>query len=479
MKILIAAAEAVPFVKTGGLADVIGSLPQELRRQGLDARVILPLYRDVPEVFRAKMTHVMASTISLGWRRQYCGLLQMVYQEVPFYFIDNEYYFARDGLYGYPDDAERFAFFSKAIVDFLPHLGFMPDVIHSNDWHTGPVGAYLQADGARIGKIASLFTIHNLRYQGIYPYSVLHDILGLDDSYFTPERLEFFGAINYMKAGISFANMISTVSETYAQEIQTAEYGENLDGLLQRRSQDLVGIINGIDYTLYNPEKDSAITAVYSVKSQNGKKKNKAELQKMMGLTEDSRQPIIAIVSRLVDQKGLDLVLHALPELLKQEIQLVILGAGDAYYERSFSAAANDFPRKMAVNIRFSETLAHKIYAGADIFLMPSRSEPCGIGQLIAMRYGAVPVVRATGGLKDTVQQYDEESGHGTGFCFDEYTPAAMMMALRQAILVFQDKEAWRKLMCSGMKRDYSWKNSAQQYRKIYEKLREVRQADA
>ncbi|MBP2641904.1 MAG: hypothetical protein H6Q66_2855 [Firmicutes bacterium] len=479
MKVLLAAAEAVPFVKTGGLADVVGSLPQELRRQGIDARVILPLYRDIPEIFLAKMTHVLASTVSLGWRRQYCGLLQMVYQEVPFYFIDNEYYFARDGLYGYKDDAERFAFFSKAIVELLPHLGFMPDIIHSNDWHTGLVGAYLHAGRAQAGKIASLFTIHNLRYQGVYPHFVLHDIVGLDDRYFTPERLEFFGAINYMKAGISFADIISTVSVTYAKEIQTVEYGEKLDGFLQRRSHDLVGIVNGIDYTLYNPEQDSAISSLYSAREQAGKKENKAELQKIMGFPVDERLPLIAIVSRLVDQKGLDLVLDALPEILNQDIQFVVLGTGDEYYERSFSTAAKDFPQKMAVNIQFSESLAHKIYAGSDIFLMPSCSEPCGIGQLIAMRYGAVPVVRAIGGLKDTVQQYDEATGSGTGFCFAEYSPAAMLTALRQAITVFRNKAAWMKLMRSGMKRDFSWKHSAAQYKKIYEKLWEVRQADA
>jgi len=476
MKILIAAAEAVPFVKTGGLADVIGSLPQELRRQGIDARVILPLYRDIPEIFHAKMTSVLSITVSLGWRRQYCGLLQMVYQDVPFYFIDNEYYFARDGLYGYEDDAERFAFFSKAVVELLPHLGFLPDVIHSNDWHTGLVNAYLHAAGAQTRKIASLFTIHNLRYQGVYPRFLLNDILGLGESYFTPERLEFFGAINYMKAGISFADIISTVSDTYAKEIQTAEYGENLDGLLQRRSHNLVGIINGIDYSIYNPEQDPMITAAYSVRSQAGKKKNKEDLQKIMGLPVVPHLPLIAIVSRLVDQKGLDLVLHALPELLNQDIQLVVLGAGDEYFERSFSNAARDFPQKLAVNIQFAESLAHKIYAGADIFLMPSHSEPCGIGQLIAMRYGAVPVVRETGGLKDTVLPYDEETGSGTGFCFAEYTPAAMLTALRQAAVVFQNKAAWRKLVRSGMKRDYSWTNSAKQYRKIYEKLREVQQ---
>ena len=479
MKILIAASEAVPFIKTGGLADVIGSLPQELRRQGIDARVILPLYRDIPEIFRAQLTSVRAITVSLGWRRQYCGLLQMNYQDVPFYFVDNEYYFARDGLYGYADDAERFAFFSKAVVELLPYLGFMPDVIHSNDWHTGLIGAYLHAAGAEMKNIAGLFTIHNIQYQGVYPHFILQDILGLEEKHFTPERLEFFGAINYMKAGISSADIISTVSSTYAKEIQTVEYGEKLEGFLQRRSSDLVGIINGIDYGIYNPEHDTAISAEYSARSQAGKKKNKQELQKIMGLPIASDQPIIAIISRLVDQKGLDLVLQALPELLKQEMQLVVLGTGDKYYEQLFSNAARDFPQKIAVNIRFSESLAHKIYAGADIFLMPSRSEPCGIGQLIAMRYGAVPVVRETGGLKDTVQAYDEKTGSGTGFCFAEYTSVAMMHALQQALVVFQKKTVWRKLLRSGMKCDYSWKHSAEQYKKIYEKLQEVKQTHA
>ncbi len=474
MKVLIAAAEAVPFAKTGGLADVIGSLPQELRRQGIDARVILPLYRDIPENLRSQMTTVRSTTVSLAWRRQYCGLFQLLYREVPYYFIDNEYYFARDGVYGYKDDGERFAFFSKAVVDLLPYHDFCPDVIHSNDWHTGLVSVYLDAAGTRVKKIASLFTIHNISYQGVYPYHALSDILGLEERYFTPGKLEFFGAINYMKAGISFADTISTVSDTYAKEIQTVEYGEKLNSFLQQRSKDLVGIINGIDYDFYDPERDPVIAAAYSVCSLTGKKKAKEELQEIMGLPRMPNSPLIAIVSRLVEQKGLDIVLQALPGLLKQDVQLVVLGRGDPYYEQSFSNAARLFPQKMAVNIQFSEVLAHKVYAGADIFLMPSRSEPCGTGQLIAMRYGTVPVVRATGGLKDTVQSYNQETGTGTGFCFSKYSSDDMMIELERAFVLYQNKAAWETLLCSAMKCDYSWKNSAAQYKMIYENLGKV-----
>jgi starch synthase len=482
-KVLIAAAEAVPFAKTGGLGDVIGSLPKELIKQGVDARVIMPNYQDIPDRFKSQMVFKNHFFVQVGWRQQYCGILEFVYEGVTFYFVDNEYYFKRHGLYGYPDDAERFGFFCRAVVEFLDKIDFMPDVIHCHDWHTGMVSVLLDAHyrgKPEHKEIKTLFTIHNLGYQGVFSQDILHDILSLDWKYFTPEGVEFHKAVNFMKGGLAYSDMISTVSRSYAQEIQDPYFGEELDGFLRKRQNDLVGIVNGIDYDVYNPAKDKGIFSQYDVNSLENKSINKTELQARLGLPVRGDVPVIALVSRLVGAKGLDLIERMLQDLMKQaaatgkefyDIQLVILGTGEARYENFFKYMAWQYPGKVSANIMFDEDLAHQIYAGADMFLMPSLYEPCGIGQLIAMRYGCLPIVREIGGLRDTVKSYDEQTCEGNGFTFVNYNAHEMLDTVNWVLKTFQDKECWNKIVKNAMNSDYSWRKSASEYKEIYKKL--------
>lgn len=483
IKVLIAAAEAVPFAKTGGLGDVIGSLPKELKKQGVDARVIMPNYQDIPERFKQEMVFKNHFFVQVGWRQQYCGILEFVYEGVTFYFVDNEYYFKRHGFYGYQDDAERFGFFCRAVVESLNKIDFMPDVIHCHDWHTGMVSVLLDAHyrhNPEYQHVKTLFTIHNLRYQGIFGQEILHDILSLDWKYFTPEGVEFHKAVNFMKGGLAYSDMISTVSRTYAQEIQDPYFGEELDGFLRKRQNDLVGIVNGIDYDVYNPANDKGIYSQYDVYTLEQKIKNKTELQNRLGLPVREEVPIIALVSRLVGPKGLDLVERMLLDLVKQaategtefyDLQLVVLGTGEARYENFFKYMAWQYPGKISANIMFNEDLAHQIYAGADMFLMPSLYEPCGIGQLIAMRYGCLPIVREIGGLRDTVRSYNEQTCEGNGFTFVNYNAHEMLDTINKALRTFQDKECWHKIVRNAMNSDYSWRQSASQYKEVYQKL--------
>lgn len=475
VKVLIAAAEAVPFVKTGGLADVIGSLPQALKRTGVDVRVMLPKHEEIPEAFKTHMIPVARLTVPLGWRQQYCGVERLEYQGVTFYFIDNEYYFKRKGLYGHFDDAERYAYFARAVLESLPSIDFRPDIIHSHDWHTGMINVFLKAHYGHspfYKDIKTLFTIHNLGYQGIFSNEILHDILGLDDSYLTSDKIEFYNAVNFMKAGLVYADLISTVSRTYAEEIQYPYFGEKLDGLLRARQADLTGIVNGIDYSIYDPATDEHIFANYTAKTVDAKQKNKTYLQQQVGLPVRRDVPMIAIVSRLVASKGLDLIEHILDELLAHEdIQLVVLGTGEEKYHRLFEHVAWQYPGKVSVNLHFDEKLAHKIYAGADIFLMPSLYEPCGIGQLIALRYGTLPVVRETGGLKDTVLSYNKYTGQGNGFTFANYNAHDMLYTIKRALGMFYDKPVWNQIIQNAMKSDYSWQESAKRYMELYKKL--------
>lgn len=474
-KILIAAAEAVPFVKTGGLADVIGSLPQALKGLGADVRVILPKYEEIPAAFKAQMTKKTELTVPLSWRQQYCGIEELVYQGVPFYFIDNEYYFKRTRLYGHYDDAERYAYFSKAVLECLPALDFKPDIIHCHDWHTGMVTVYLKSHYNHkpfYQGIKTLFTIHNLGYQGIFAPTIVEDVLGLDQSYFVPDKLEFHGGVNFMKGGLVFADLISTVSRTYAEEIQFPYFGEKLDGLLRQRRADLTGIVNGIDYNIYNPATDERIFAKYDIDTLDKKQQNKASLQQKLGLPVRRDVPLIAMVSRLVASKGLDLIAHIVDELLGHEdVQLVVLGTGDAKYERLFEHLAWQYPGKVSANLCFDEKLAHQIYAGADIFLMPSHYEPCGIGQLIALRYGTLPVVRETGGLKDTVLSYNKYTGQGNGFTFAHYNAHDMLYTIKRALGLYYDKPVWNQIVHNAMASDYSWQESAKHYAELYQKL--------
>lgn len=475
MKVLYVAAEAVPFAKTGGLADVAGSLPKALKEDGVDVRVIMPKFGKIPEAYRNAMEHVYDGELPVAWRKKYVGLDKYELDGVTYYFVDNEEYFNREGFYGYDDDAERFSFFSRAVLDLLPEMDFWPDVIHTNDWHAGLVNVFLKLEhmgDARYERIKTVYTIHNLKYQGVFPKDVMPDVLGLDWKYFNNGDLEFYDAVNFMKGGIIYADAITTVSKTYAKEIQYPYFGEHLDGLLRSREQDLSGIVNGIDYDVYNPRTDKYIFETYDEGSLDRKLDNKTELQKSLGLPERRKVPLIAIVSRLVEPKGMDLVVRMMDEILQHEdIQLVVLGTGEKRYEDWFKGLAWRYPKKVSVNIYFSNELAQRIYAGADIFLMPSNYEPCGIGQLIALRYGTIPVVRQTGGLKDTVQQYNKYTQEGNGFVFDNYNAHEMMYALKRALSFYGNYEIWHKIQLNAVQSDFSWKRSAKEYEALYKRL--------
>ncbi len=475
MKILYVAAEAVPFAKTGGLADVAGSLPKALKADGVDVRVIMPKFGKIPEAYRNAMEHVYDGELPVAWRKKYVGLDKYELDGVTYYFVDNEEYFNREGFYGYDDDAERFSFFSRAVLDLLQAMDFWPDVIHTNDWHAGLVNVFLKLDhmgDARYERIKTVYTIHNLKYQGVFPKDVMPDVLGLDWKYFNNGDLEFYDAVNFMKGGIIYADAITTVSKTYAKEIQYPYFGEHLDGLLRSREQDISGIVNGIDYSVYNPRTDKYIFETYDEESLDRKLDNKIALQKSLGLPERRNVPLIAIVSRLVEPKGMDLVVRMMDEILQHEdIQLVVLGTGEKRYEDWFKGLAWRYPKKVSVNIYFSNELAQRIYAGADIFLMPSKYEPCGIGQLIALRYGTIPVVRQTGGLKDTVQQYNKYTQEGNGFVFENYNAHEMMYALKRALSFYGNYEIWHKIQFNAVQADYSWKRSAKEYEALYERL--------
>ena len=475
MKILYVAAEAVPFAKTGGLADVAGSLPKALKADGVDVRVIMPKFGKIPEAYRNAMEHVYDGELPVAWRKKYVGLDKYELDGVTYYFVDNEEYFNREGFYGYDDDVERFSFFSRAVLDLLQAMDFWPDVIHTNDWHAGLVNVFLKLEhmgDARYERIKTVYTIHNLKYQGVFPKDVMPDVLGLDWKYFNNGDLEFYDAVNFMKGGIIYADAITTVSKTYAKEIQYPYFGEHLDGLLRSREQDLSGIVNGIDYSVYNPRTDKYIFETYDEESLDRKLDNKIALQKSLGLPERRNVPLIAIVSRLVEPKGMDLVVRMMDEILQhEEIQLVVLGTGEKRYEDWFKGLAWRYPKKVSVNIYFSNELAQRIYAGADIFLMPSKYEPCGIGQLIALRYGTIPVVRQTGGLKDTVQQYNKYTQEGNGFVFENYNAHEMMYALKRALSFYGNYEIWHKIQLNAVQADYSWKRSAKEYEALYERL--------
>ncbi|WP_291635667.1 glycogen synthase GlgA [Clostridium sp.] len=472
MKILFVASEAYPFIKTGGLADVAYALPKALRKLGIDARVIIPKYSQIPLSFKNCMETVASFNVSVGWRNKYCGLQYLTYDEVPYYFIDNQDYFGRYEIYGCADDGERFSYFSKAILESIKYMGdFVPDIIHCNDWHCGIVPALLKDDYGydnRYNKIKSVFTIHNLKYQGIFPKEILGDLLNLDEGYFSDDALKFYDAISFMKGGIVFSDEVTTVSETYAKEIQTPFYGEALDGLLSSKSENLHGIVNGIDYGLYSPKVDKRIFYNYDVKTRELKVKNKLKLQEKLCFAVDKDMPLIGIVTRLVKQKGLDLIVDKLQELLSLPIQIVLLGNGDGYYEDIFQYYASIYPSRISTNIVFNEELAQQIYAASDMFLMPSLFEPCGIGQLIALKYGSIPIVRETGGLKDTIIPYNKYTGSGNGFSFTNYSSQELLDTVNGALDLYKDKTAWDKLVQSAMLSNNSWENSAKNYMNLY-----------
>lgn len=474
MKVLHVASEAVPFAKTGGLADVIGSLPKELKRQGMDVRVIIPKYGDIPQHYQEQMQTLSWFDVHLGWRTQYFGIQTLEHEGVTFYFADSEYYFKRWGLYGHEDEAERFSFFCRGVIEALPSMHFQPDVIHCHDWQSAMIPVLLGAHYRHLDfyrDIKTIITIHNLKYQGVFATELLQDLLGLSDDYFSGETLELHGGASFLKGGLLYADRITTVSQTYAEEIKTPYYGENLDSLLRYRANDLTGIVNGIDYESLDPMTDPHLFVNYR-DSVPKKQLNKLGLQARLGLPESSDTPVIALVTRLVQQKGLDLIAHVLPELLSLDVQWVILGTGEPKYENMFREAAQSNPHKVSALLTFNDELARQIYAGSDLFLMPSQFEPCGIGQLIALRYRSIPIVRETGGLKDTVQPYNEFTGEGNGFSFTNYNAHDMLHTIRRAIYLYRnDRNAWNKLYQNVKKCDYSWKKSAAQYIALYKEM--------
>jgi len=474
LKVLFVASEAAPFVKTGGLGEVIGSLPAALRALGVDARVIIPKYRSLSKEYKDNIKYLKHIYIDLSWRKLYCGIEQYEHNGVPVYFIDNMYYFDKDYLYGYGDlEVERYGFFCKAVLEVLTHIDFIPDILHCHDWQTGLLPFLLKTQYSKeLANTRAIFTVHNLKFQGLFPKRLLGDVLGVGDEYFTPDKLEFRGNVNSLKAGLVYADVISTVSPTYAEEIQETFYGEGLEGILRARKHELYGVLNGIDYEAYNPKTDTLIFKNYGSDNwEQGKSFNKKELQKTLGLTVKPDVPIIGIVARLVSQKGLDLVSCVLKEMLELDVQLIILGSGESSYEDMFKYAAYKNPDRVFVNIGYDDTLAHRIYAGADVFLMPSSFEPCGLGQLFALRYGAIPIVRETGGLKDTVESFNEFTDEGNGFSFTNYNAHDMLFTIRRALSFYSQPEIWSALVKRAMESDNSWERSAEKYIEIYKKI--------
>ena len=476
-KILFVTSEAVPFIKTGGLADVAGTLPKYFDREKYDVRVILPKYACMKGEWKERLQYRTHFEMQLAWRNMYVGILETEIDGIPFYFIDNEYYFS--GGWPYEDirwDIEKFAFFSRAVLSALPSIDFRPDIIHCHDWQAALVPVYLNdafQSNPFYQNIKTIMTIHNLRFQGIYDKNIIRDIIGISDSYFTPDKLEAYGDVNLLKGGIVYADRVTTVSETYAEEIKTEFYGEKLDKLLQARSNVLTGIVNGIDYDIFNPETD--IHLPYKFNTANvltEKAKNKVALQRQLGLKEDPNVMMIGIVSRLTDQKGFDLIECVLDEICQDEVQIVVLGTGEERYENMFRYYAWKYAGKVSANIYYSDELSHKIYGSCDAFLMPSLFEPCGLSQIMSLRYGTVPIVRETGGLKDTVVPFNEFENSGTGFSFRNYNAHEMMATVRYAERIFYDqKDQWNDLVKRAMQADFSWNASAEKYEILYDHM--------
>lgn len=469
MKVLFAASEAYPFAMSGGLADVAGALPKALRSRFVGCRVVMPLYGTVSEEMRSKMKFITHITVPVAWRRQYCGIFEAHIDGVIYYLLDNQYYFKRDTLYGHYDDAERFAFFSRAVLEIIPYIDFTPDIIHCNDWQTAMIPVYKDRfyhEGI-YKDIKTVFTIHNIQYQGKYGYELLGDVLGLSES--DSHLVEYESCVNLMKGGIECADRVTTVSRTYAEEILTPWFSHGLDEILKLRQFKLSGIVNGIDVDVYNPETDPLIYEGFSAENLEGKAVNKAKLQEEMGLPVKPDVPVIGIVSRLVSHKGFDLVKRVFEDMLKADIQFAILGSGEWEFETFFYGMKEKYPDKVGLRLGFIPQLAHRIYAGADIFLMPSKSEPCGLAQMVALRYGTIPIVRETGGLKDTIQ--DSGDGKGNGFTFATYNAHDMLDAVWRSLAGYADREGWNILVKRAMNCDNSWKRSAGEYIKIYKEL--------
>lgn len=477
-KVLFVASEGVPFIKTGGLADVVGSLPKCLDKEYYDVRVMLPRYTCMKPQLQEKLSYVTHFYMDFNWKEEYVGILEAEVDGIKYYFIDNEQYFS--GFKPYGDNVlfeiEKYTFFSKAALSALPLLDFQPDIVHCHDWQTGLVPVYLKErfrGNPFFWNMKSIMTIHNLKFQGRWDVKTVKDITGLPDYYFTPDKLECYKDANLLKGGLVFADAITTVSDTYAEEIKTAFYGEGLNGLMVARAHDLRGIVNGIDYEEFDPAKDIHIPFPYdAVSFRKEKVKNKRALQKELNLTQDDKKMMIGIVSRLTDQKGFDLIAYVMDELCQDDVQIVVLGTGEERYENMFRHFDWKYGDKVSANIFYSDNLSHKIYAACDAFLMPSLFEPCGLSQLMALRYGTVPIVRETGGLKDTVEPYNEYENTGTGFSFANYNAHEMLRTIRYAEQIYYDKKReWNKIVDRGMAADFSWHVSAGKYQEMYDWL--------
>ncbi|EOL45861.1 glycogen synthase GlgA [Enterococcus caccae] len=472
MKVLFASAECAPFFKTGGLGDVAGALPKKIAENGIEISVVLPYFTKMPDVYKAQCEELVGFYVEVGWRRQYCGVKRLSLNGIVYYFIDNLYYFDRENLYGYEDDAERFAFFSLAIIEMLGKIDFMPNLIHVNDFHSAMVPFLLKEkyqENEALRSIKTVLTIHNIEFQGSYSQDLLPDLFGMGSERFYDGATRFRDGINYLKAGILYADRVNTVSPTYAEEIKTSEFGFGLDGILRLEQGKLSGILNGIDYEMNDPETDKLIPANFSIKNLSGKMQNKQALQKKLGLPVKADVPMIGIVSRLTFQKGFHLVLDELSNLLEKEVQLVLLGTGDKGIEQSFRSFVKRYPDKISVNITFDVSLAQWIYAGADLFWMPSATEPCGLSQMIAMRYGTLPIVHEIGGLKDTVISFDPITKTGTGFGFSEFSSYYLMYSTLIAIELYRnDQHTWQHLVKTAMEKDFSWGKSSQLYLNLY-----------
>ena len=472
--VLFVASEANPYLGSGGLADVIGSLPKTLAANGkYDVRVVMPLYGDISDKYRSQMRFLMNFNVPLAWRNQYCGVFSLKADGVTFYFIDNEYYFKRSGLYGFYDDGERFAYFSKAALEMMIHLDYYPEILHCHDWQTALSVVYLKtlyANRYGYDHIKALFTIHNIEYQGKYGYDCLGDLFGLPES--VKPALDYDGCLNLMKGAIQFSDRFSTVSRMYANEIKNPFFAHGLQYAICENEFKLTGILNGIDETVYNPETDEKLFRNYSADDTSGKAVCKKELQKMLGLPEKDDAPLISIISRLVPAKGLDLVKCVIEELLAENVQVVILGKGEGDYEDYFRMLADRYSGKCRAIIAYNKDLASKIYSASDIFLMPSKQEPCGLSQMIACRYGAVPVVRATGGLFDSISPYNNDMRNGgNGFVFGNYNAHEMLYVIKDAVYTFGNKDEWRGIMKRAMTTDFSWKKSSGEYEKLYDNM--------
>lgn len=470
MKILFVASEARPFIASGGLADVAGSLPKALCDSGNECRVVIPLYKNIPQQFREKMEFVRNFNVPLAWRNQYCGVFKMCHQGVVYYFLDNEYYFKRDNLYGYYDDAERFAFFSKASMEMLNYIDYDPDIVHTNDWHTALVPVYLNTFYRSIPKyhdIKTVFTIHNIQYQGQYGIEIAWDVLGIPE--YQHPILEYNGCLNMMKAAIVQVNVVNTVSPSYAVEIHDPWFSHGLDPILNMKGNRVIGILNGIDVAANDPKTDQDIYKNYDIKTLDDKKVNKVELMKEMGLEPNEDRMLIGMVTRFASHKGLDLVKYIFDDLMRDQVSVVVLGSGEKVYEDFFREMQYRYAGRMSVKIGFLPALSKKIYAGADVFLMPSKSEPCGLAQMVAARYGTLPIVRETGGLKDSI--HDMGSENGNGFTFKTYNAHDMLGAIQRAEGLYGNKPLWKDAMTAAMSSDFSWDKSAGEYVRMYQMI--------